>query len=300
MGETVQIGEKVLARDEVPAHYRKRAELIVQYIQQNLDKDLTLKTLSRKAQISAFHFHRLMHAFLKEPLGSYVSKIRLETALRLIRYSGEPLQDIAMKIGYKDLSSFSKAFSKKFGIAPARYRDDQNMLLDMGIDFQYKHDWPAGKLKPKIICRPHRQAYYISITGKYGGEETIKAWEEMEEYARQNHLIGWKPELLSAYYDDPDVVKPDRCRSDIMIVSNREAPVSGRVQKGMLKGGRFAVFRYKGPYDQLWGLYYSIYENWLLLTDLVLAEGPVIERYVNYSWQIAIEKRITEIYIPVL
>jgi len=300
LGETLQIDQRVLDRDEVPAHYKLRVEQIILYIQQNLDKDLTLKTLSKKAQISEFHFHRLMRAYLKEPLGSYVSRIRLETALRLIRYSNEALQDISMKIGYKDLSSFSKAFGKKFGIAPAHYRDDRNMVLDTEIDFHDQQGWPACRLKPKMISRPDRQAFFISITGRYGGEETIKAWEEMEEYARLHRLIGWRPELLSAYYDDPDVVNPDQCRSDILIVSNRKAPESGRVQRGVLKGGRFAVFRYKGPYEKLWSLYDSIYENWVLLTDLILAEGPVFERYVNYSGQIANEERITEIYIPVL
>ena len=88
--------------------YEQKAGEVVRYITNNLDGDLSIKTLAEFSSISPYHFHRVMKAIFNEPLGKFIDRIRLETAVALIRYSEDPFLEIALKIGYQDLSSFSE------------------------------------------------------------------------------------------------------------------------------------------------------------------------------------------------
>ena len=47
---------------------------------------------------------------------------RMKYAKSLLRTTAQPLGDIALAIGFKNLANFSKAFKNKFGYTPSAYR----------------------------------------------------------------------------------------------------------------------------------------------------------------------------------
>lgn len=67
--------------------YAKRINKVTEYINQHLDSELDIETLADFSGFSAFHFHKIMKAFLREPLYKYISRIRLEKAAGLLRHS---------------------------------------------------------------------------------------------------------------------------------------------------------------------------------------------------------------------
>jgi len=281
-------------------YYQQKVNDVLNYINNHLDENLNTKALAEKFCISFYHFHRIFKAVLNEPLGSYIKRVRLETATKLIRYSNEQLSDIALRIGYNDLSSFSKAFSKEFGISPNEYKENNNIVLNTHIDYTIN---TAGKLifdlKPKIIDVPGKNVACITVIGQYGGEETLSAWDNLGRFALQNKISGWKPEVFALYYDDPDLVGLKNCKSDICITAKKKFIPCENIVNKYIEGGRFAVFRYKGPYELLWDLYYSIYRNWVLTTDVKLRDLPMIEKYIVYSPSTKPENLLTEVYIPI-
>ena len=54
----------------------------------------------------------------------YITQRRLIAAKSLIE-QGQPLEDVALKVGFSDYSSFYRAFKQEFGISPRRYRSLQ-------------------------------------------------------------------------------------------------------------------------------------------------------------------------------
>ena len=60
--------------------YTKRFNAVLAYIQANLEGDLSVNTLSRVANFSAFHFHRQFTAFVGVPVSRYVQLMRLRRA----------------------------------------------------------------------------------------------------------------------------------------------------------------------------------------------------------------------------
>ena len=94
--------------------YLRRVNVVVDYINNHLDEELDLLMLAQKSNLSTYHFHRIMKAFLGETLGAYILRVRLETAARLLRYSDLAIEQIAYSIGYEVPSSLSKSLYKSW------------------------------------------------------------------------------------------------------------------------------------------------------------------------------------------
>ncbi len=167
-----------MQKEETLNYYLRKVKEIDIYIQENLDKDLNVRTLAEKSNISFFHFHRIVKAVLNEPLGNYINKIRLDSAIKLIRTTNKSLIEIAENVGYNDLSAFSKAFIKAFGIAPTIFRNDETILLNTHIDYSLnENNKIETNIKPKIITISDKRVCCIQVIGEYGNEETYKAWD---------------------------------------------------------------------------------------------------------------------------
>lgn len=63
-----------------------------------------------------------MRAHINQSLGDYILRVRMDAAAHLLTYTETPVQDIAMKVGYENVSSFSRAFKKRFMISPKEFK----------------------------------------------------------------------------------------------------------------------------------------------------------------------------------
>ncbi|HNB81854.1 MAG TPA: AraC family transcriptional regulator, partial [Chitinophagaceae bacterium] len=103
--------------------YLKRINTVLTYIDENLDKELSLQTVARVAYYSPFHLHRLFKAITNEPLNSYIIRKRIErTAMMLIHNKEHTVAEIAEKYGFKNDSTFSRTFKKIYGLSPSSFR----------------------------------------------------------------------------------------------------------------------------------------------------------------------------------
>ena len=93
--------------------------LIAEYISDNLSESLDIKSLAEIVHISS---SGITHMFKKEfgiPIHKYIMQKRLIYAKRLIE-KGEQLSKICADAGFKDYSSFYKAYTNYFGYAPSK------------------------------------------------------------------------------------------------------------------------------------------------------------------------------------
>jgi len=281
-------------------YYQKIVDDVRQYIHNNLNENMTIKELAEFAGISVFHFHRILKGVLNEPVAAYIDKVRLDTAVKLIRYSDDSMNRISAKIGYSDVSSFSKAFSKEFGISPQKFKSNREMVLNTHVD--YRIDFKGilvSEVKPKFIILPDKKVIYIRVVGEYGGKEVLEAWEQLVDFITEHKLLGWNPEFFSIYYDDPDRVDREKCISDLCFTTTKDIEGHDVFKTNLIGGGKYAVFRYKGSYERLWELYDKIYGRWLLTKEYKLRDVPSLEKYINYSPKTKPENLLTEIYIPI-
>ena len=102
--------------------YTQRIDRVIDYLRENLDRQVKLKDLAKVACFSEVHFHRIFSAVSGETLKSFTNRLRLEKSARLLRYSGEKLTDIALQCGFSSSATFSRAFRSGYGTSPSQFR----------------------------------------------------------------------------------------------------------------------------------------------------------------------------------
>ncbi|RLD22820.1 MAG: hypothetical protein DRI71_06995 [Bacteroidetes bacterium] len=166
---------------DVRQEYLSKLNTVVEFINNNLDKKISISKLADISNLSKFHFHRIIKSLLGEPIGNYITRTRVETAALLIRYTNLDIQDIAYQVGYNKPSSLNKIFKQYYSISPSKYRKNKNLKIDK-LNVQES----SIELKsPQIIKIPDKKVIYIRITGEYGNENYNKAWEELENFVAE-------------------------------------------------------------------------------------------------------------------
>jgi AraC family transcriptional regulator len=99
-----------------------RERKVRKYIQENLDKHLSLDDLAKIAVISPNYFISLFQQSTGMTPHKYVLQQRVEYAKELLAYSKLSLIEIAHKCGFPDQSQFTTTFRRHLGVTPGQYR----------------------------------------------------------------------------------------------------------------------------------------------------------------------------------
>lgn len=277
--------------------HQKKINMVIDYISYHLDEKLDLDKLSDISAISPYHFHRIISAYLGEPIGSYIIRCRIEAGSTLLKYSSQQIDEIAYKIGYDSPASFNKAFKKHFGVSPTIFRDSNNYFSMKTIITE--QELPESfKLKPKIVERITKKAIYIRLIGDYKSNDYNQAWEKIWKFVKEKRLFGFNQECFGIAYNDPGITENDKCQYDCCVTISKEIKPEGEIGVKNIEGGRYAVFMFKGTLDKVGSVYNAIFRTWLPESSCELRDAPCFEKYVKFSKNNP-DKNKTEIFIPV-
>ncbi|PQJ61745.1 helix-turn-helix domain-containing protein [Photobacterium angustum] len=101
---------------------RLNMTLIDSYIQQNIQKKISVADLSSIAFLAQSQFYVLFRKQMGITPHQYVLRKRLELARQLIAETQKPLSEVAQLCGFSSQSSFSQAFRRLYGTSPIRYQ----------------------------------------------------------------------------------------------------------------------------------------------------------------------------------
>ena len=99
-----------------------RLDEVLRYINDNLDKPISNKFLSDLCHLHPNHFIR----FFKERTGQtpshYIKNRKMDTAKTLLEKSDLNISEVMAKVGFDDISYFSKQFKIFYAMSPREYR----------------------------------------------------------------------------------------------------------------------------------------------------------------------------------
>ena len=275
--------------------YIQRINKVVAYINDHLDESLDLKTLAEVAALSEFHFHRVFKALKGESIGAHISRLRIEAAARLLRYSALSIEDIAFNIGYEAPAALSKAFKNQYGITPTKYRTNKDIYI-----MKKEIINPNLALKaPKIMELEPKNLIYVALTGEYGTLDYGKSYEQLWAVVKSQKLFTKGIESICVSYDDPKITEASLQRSEVSLSIHKHADPEGEVSCKTLAGGKYAVFFYQGSYTHLSAVYDAAM-RWVIDSEYEVREEPTFEKYLNDSRRTPEEKLKTEVYIPII
>lgn len=95
---------------------------LIDFIEENLDGDLSLETLAAEVHISPLYLPRAFKTAIGHTTHQYVLQRRIERAKRLLSESDMPIAEIALCSGFSSQSHLSNWFLRFVGVSPATYR----------------------------------------------------------------------------------------------------------------------------------------------------------------------------------
>ncbi|MCM3387884.1 helix-turn-helix transcriptional regulator [Ureibacillus chungkukjangi] len=118
-------------------HYELIENALV-YIEDNIEKSLSLESVSNHFNISKFYFHRLFSAMTGYSFNNYLLSRRLNKSVNLIQNEKLSLTDIAYLLNFGTPSSFTRAFKKQYGIAPSKLKENTTTINESPIPLVVK------------------------------------------------------------------------------------------------------------------------------------------------------------------
>ena len=121
--QALRLAAGLPARDfSAPLNAEARVARVVRAIDDRPDGDLRLARLARESGLSPYHFLRTFERLIGITPHRYILRTRLrEAATRLVTESRN-VSAVAFDSGFGDISNFTHAFRREFGVSPRAYR----------------------------------------------------------------------------------------------------------------------------------------------------------------------------------
>ncbi|MDR2393243.1 MAG: helix-turn-helix domain-containing protein [Treponema sp.] len=105
------------------------------YIWEHYTRKISLQEIANVSGLSAPYFSTIFKEEMGENLSSYLNRLRIEKASRMLVETDLSLSEIAGACGFEDQSWFSKIFKTYIGVSPGKYRGqggDRSLELSEG------------------------------------------------------------------------------------------------------------------------------------------------------------------------
>lgn len=302
--------------DPTKADYFKRIYEVMDYVEQNLDKDLSLDDLSKMAFYSPFHFHRIFSVVTDETLKSFVTRKRIERiATELLTGKTIPLNELAEQYGFNAPASFSRSFKKFYGMSPTEFKlkgkgqfskickvDSKNGQEEIGFEryicnVNNLKNWIQMNAKIEVKEMPSLNLLGINHVGPF--EQIGEAYGKLMQWAGPKGLLNTEMNTVTVYHDNPKVTEMSKVRQTACITADVQAKADGEVRSLSVEQGKFAVGRFEiSAMD--FGKAWDSMCVWVVENGYENRDGHYYELYHNDHMQHPERKFILDICVPVV
>lgn len=103
--------------------YRKQIEKAIEYIEENLQGDISLEDCARVSGYSTYHFLRVFRDAVGLTPADYVRKRRISEISKEIMRGSQHIAPIAFQYGFNSKENFVRAFKAEHHILPTEYKE---------------------------------------------------------------------------------------------------------------------------------------------------------------------------------
>lgn len=298
---------------EIQADYKCRINRVFEFIDENLESELSLNMIAEIAFFSPFHFHRVFKFITGETVNGYVTRRRIEKSALDLLHKNITITEIAHQFGFSDNSSFSKTFKKYYGISPTNFRKQNPNRFSKIRQLQSKNgqeypdfdkyiciidnlkNWIKMNAKIEIKEMPKMDLAYVSCIGPQNLEN---AYGKLIQWARPQGLMNDQTKIVTIYHDSFKVTEASKVRMNAAILLNKPTEKDGEIGKTSIEAGKFIVGSFEiglNEFEKSWtGLFLWMNENGYKKTN----RNP-FEIYHNNFNQHPERKAIVDFYIPI-
>lgn len=102
--------------------YRPLVNVAVDYIHNNYNEEIRLDHMCKITMLSKTYFCDLFKYFTGKTLTDYLLDLRIKKSTELLLQPGLTITEVCFKVGFNDLTYFSRIFKKHTGLSPSYYK----------------------------------------------------------------------------------------------------------------------------------------------------------------------------------
>jgi len=273
----------------VSSEYSRRINRVIDHLRGNLDRQVKLEELARVACFSEFHFHRIFGAVSGETLNNFTSRLRLEKAARLLRYSDRSLTDIALDCGFSSSATFSRAFRTGYDTSPSQFRKNgeikkskirkelfpsRKYLLSMSPE-EKRAAFPV-----RLIDVPERQVAYIRVANAFQTRRVVAALRTIMEWAKSRNIFSHGT-LFGMSVDDPHVTPKHLYRYEVCFASSLPFECIEGISKLKMPAMRYATTTVSGDIRKVATATDYLVRGWLVNSEYEPEHAPGLEIFLD-------------------
>lgn len=256
----------------------------IDYILQHINGELSVDDVAAHCHFSKYYFSRMFKEATGESVYAFIRRMKLEqSAFRLKVEPDRTVTDIGCEFGYSP-SNYSWMFRQRYQTNPVDFRRNVEQAT---VRHAFMHtDMVRGKtaeLSLSGIQRGDRQVpggyncletfqecdqkitienlpdYFVLYERRIGSYHDLSGqWGDfMEKY---QEFVTEDTQFLERTFDDPVITNADGCLYDICMSVDRSVPLENTC---IIKGGKCAVYPYKGLGKHIYAAYQTIFTVWL-------------------------------------
>jgi AraC family transcriptional regulator len=315
--------------------YISRINRVIDYIDNNLNTELTLKILASISNFSPFHFHRIFSSITRETLYQYIQRIRIEKAAgMLIANPEKTITEIAMDCGFSNSATFARAFKGMYKISASEWKNggfkkysnngktdsnnhqkESNNKKDYQITSNYNdHINQFWRIKMKTRTNAdldftvdvkeisEMPVAYVRHTGPYKGDSALfeSLYNKLMTWAGPRGLINFpKTKMFTVYHDSPEITEEQNLRISACITVPAGTKVDGEIGYMLVPGGKYAIGHFEIDDEQYEAAWNGIFGSWLPESGYQCDDRACFEMCLNKPDEHPEGKHIVDIYIPV-
>ncbi|MCM2987755.1 GyrI-like domain-containing protein [Bacillus safensis] len=148
----------------------------------------------------------------------------------------------------------------------------------------------------KIELLTKMKMVYMRNIGPYGSEVNVEMMNTFKKWIKQHQLNDELKEygIYGVPQDDPEKTPSERCRYDLMLMTNRDFSKDLMVQTGHFERGKYAVFTVTHTTEKV-NLFWRQLPQMIQNNQLNMRQAPIMERYREEEG----EDKVCEFLLPI-
>ncbi|MCC0650580.1 AraC family transcriptional regulator [Clostridioides sp. ZZV15-6598] len=278
----------------------ERLNKAINYIEENITKEIEYEQLAKIACCSTYHFQRMFAYMADVPLSEYIRRRRMSLAAVELQNDSKKIIDVALKYGYSSPTAFNRAFKSIHGIAPSIIKKEETINLKAFPPISFKITIKGAEEMNYRIEK--KEAFRIVGVSQRLHTELEKNFEIVPKMWQQFALDGTIQKLLPMMNSQPEgVLGVSVCNDSeewkyFISVASTE-PTDDKLDEYTISPFTWAIFSGEGQCPQaIQELEKRIVTEWLPTSGYEYDNGPDIELYLNPDPQ----NSKFEVWIPVI
>jgi len=267
------------------------------YIQANLDKDLGLAALGKRANLSPAHLQRVFKAEIGESPKAYATRLRVERAAFCLLAHESTVARLAADCGFQSPETFIRAFRRRFGKTPSEYRSA--VRAQVAASHEHRESLGGRRFEISKTRLTNLRPMHLAFRRHVGPYEDVpeSIFDELERWATRRRLRG--PRIwMGIGHDVPSATPPEKLRFDAALVVAGPFDTNGLIGYQLLPGGTHAVTTHAGPYETLGAAYARIFPRLAAFKDYLPLGLPAVEVYHAARINVRFALNHTDLCLP--